>query len=373
MKIGIEAQRIQRKKKHGMDIVALEYIQHLQQLDQENEYFIFMAPGEDTDVLQGSENVHLINIDAGPYPIWEQLHLPKACKKYGLDLLHCTSNTAPIYPGVPLISTVHDIIYLESLNLKKGTYYQRFGNLYRRWNVPRIMKNCRKIITVSEFESQNIKARFPELTDRVEVVYNAAGDHFKLLEDNVLSAFARKHKLPQEFIFFIGNTDPKKNVPNTLKAYALYRQNNSDALPLVMPDLDKDYLQFVMQDIGEPDLGAFIHLTGYIQNQELPKLYNLTSLFLYTSKRESFGIPLLEAFNCGVPVVGSSMSSIPEIAGNGAILCDPENPAEIAEAIASALNNERKRFELIRNGLERAKAFSWEQSARQLLKIYQEI
>ena len=110
MKIAIEAQRIFRTNKHGMDFVALESIRELQKLDHENEYFIFVTPGEDR-CLEESENVHIIELKCPTYPLWEQVALPRAVKKIRPDLLHCTSNTAPLQCPVPLILTLHDIIY----------------------------------------------------------------------------------------------------------------------------------------------------------------------------------------------------------------------------------------------------------------------
>ena len=115
MKIGIEAQRIFRKKKHGMDIVALQLIRELQKADTENEYFIFVKADEDHAVLQETPNFKIITIKSAPYPYWEQVLLPREAKKYGVDVLHCTSNTAPIRIDIPLVITVHDIIYLEKV------------------------------------------------------------------------------------------------------------------------------------------------------------------------------------------------------------------------------------------------------------------
>ena len=110
MRIGIEAQRIFRKNKHGMDYVVLQEIKELQQMDARNDYFVFVAPGED-HCLQDSHNVHVIKIGNGFYPLWEQYSLPKAVRELNLDMLHCTSNTAPLWCNVPLILTLHDIIF----------------------------------------------------------------------------------------------------------------------------------------------------------------------------------------------------------------------------------------------------------------------
>jgi hypothetical protein len=117
MRIGIEAQRIFRPKKHGMDVVALELVRNLQQIDLKNKYFIFVKPDSDKQVIHETPNFHIIELNGGPYPTWEQIALPFAVKKYNCDILHCTSNTAPIFCPVPLIVTLHDIIYMEKNSL----------------------------------------------------------------------------------------------------------------------------------------------------------------------------------------------------------------------------------------------------------------
>ena len=119
----------------------------------------------------------------GPHPPREQRRLTQAIRSFGLDLLHCTSNTAPLRSGVPLVITLHDIIYLESLSLTKGTCYQHVGNLYRRWNVPRVVPACEQIITVSAFEQQRIRQHFGAGVGPVAVVGNSASAHFQVLAD----------------------------------------------------------------------------------------------------------------------------------------------------------------------------------------------
>jgi hypothetical protein len=142
MRIGIEAQRIFRSNSYGMDIVAIELIKALQKIDRDNQYFIFCRPGSKSvqEVFPNLQpNFKIIEFSGGDYVFWEQFRLPKKVKQYELDLLHCTANTAPLKLSVPLYLILHDVIYLESINLDKGTWYQRLGNLYRRWIVPRIV------------------------------------------------------------------------------------------------------------------------------------------------------------------------------------------------------------------------------------------
>ncbi|MEA3497155.1 MAG: glycosyltransferase family 1 protein [Bacteroidota bacterium] len=376
MKIGIEGQRIFRTKKHGMDMVALELLKNLQKIDKKNEYFVFVKADEDKDCFKENENFKIIELEGGSYPQWEQFALPKAARKYGCDILHCTSNTAPINSKTPLVVTLHDIIYMESFPLFNNsfTWYQRLGNTYRRFVVPKIVKTASKIITVSKFEQKRINDFFGIKDNRLQTVYNGVGEHFQKIDDqNKLEEIRKKYKLPEKFLFFIGNTDPKKNTKGTLTAFSKYFRNTKKPIPLVMPDYDIGELKNILEDIGDKELLEHIHLTGYIVNTDLPAIYNLCSIFIYTSLRESFGIPMLEAMRCGTAVITSNTSSMPEVSGNAALIVDPHSPDEISKAITTIENDKNLRKKLIEEGFKNASKFSWKSMAEDVLKIYEEI
>lgn len=376
MKIGIEAQRIFRKKKHGMDMVALELIRNLQQIDTVNQYFVFVKPGEDPGCLPETPNFKIIELGGGPYPTWEQFALPKAARKLGCDILHCTSNTGPLRSKVPLVTTLHDIIYLESISLfkKGGTSYQKLGNMYRRWVVPTVIKKSKRVITVSEFEKNRINNFFGFDDDRLVAVYNGVGKHFKPVTDKeTLEHIKQKYKLPERFFFFLGNTDPKKNTPNVLKAVALFNKASDQKHKLVMLDYEEGALKATLKEIGHPELRNDIHLTGYVVNTELPAIISQAKLFLYPSLRESFGIPILEGMACGVPVITANTSSMPEVSGGAAFLVNPSGPEEITSAIQTLLADDKLYAELQKKGLERARKFSWEAMAKEVLKIYESV
>ncbi len=375
MKIGIEGQRLFRQKKHGMDMVALELIRNLQQLDKQNEYFIFVKNDVDR-CLSDTPNFRIIDVPSAPYPIWEQVNLPAAARKYHCDILHCTSNTAPVVTSVPLVVTLHDIIYMESMSvLKKGfTPYQKFGNMYRRYVVPQVVRKSAKIITVSEFEKKRIGDFFKVNDHKLKAIYNGVSDHFKPISDTeYLGRIKLKYNLPDKYFFFFGNTDPKKNTPGVLKAFSLFLNSSEEKIPLVMLDFDLNELTKIINNIGDPSLHNFIKLTGYVPNSELPALYALSTIFLYPSLRESFGIPMLEAMACGIPVITSNTSSMPEVGGNAALYVDPYKPEEITTAIKKLLAEPLLRESLIRNGFENARKFSWAAMAKNVLNLYQEV
>ena len=370
MRIGIEAQRIFRTNKHGMDYVVLEEIKELQKSDVRNEYFVFVAPGEDR-CLKDSKNVHIIEIGNNFYPLWEQFSLPRAVNQLNLDMLHCTSNTAPIRCKVPLILTLHDIIFLEPRDKSNKSFYQDMGWRYRRFVVPRILKKCKRIITVSDFEFNNIitKLQIPE--EKMVMIYNGYNKWFRPVEDTEL--IYQQYIEEPGYFFFLGNTDPKKNTERTLIAYSKYLEMSDVKRKLLMADLDKEYLEDIIERNHIDNIRDHIVMPGYIKNADLPYIYNNAFAFLYTSLRESFGIPLLEAMACGTPVITSNTSSMPEIGGSEVIMVNPLNTNEITEMML-LLEKDKALYQKQKDiGIIRAQQFSWEYTAEQLLMVYEDV
>ena len=370
MRIGIEAQRIFRKNKHGMDYVVLEEIKELQKSDTRNEYFVFVAPGEDR-CLHDSKNVHIIEIGSNFYPLWEQFSLPRAVNQLNLDMLHCTSNTAPIRCKIPLILTLHDIIFLEPRDKSNKSLYQNMGWRYRRFVVPRILKKCKRIITVSEFEFNNIISKLHIPEEKMVMIYNGYNEWFKPVEDTEL--IYQQYIEEPGYFFFLGNTDPKKNTERTLIAYSHYLEKSDVKRKLLMADLDHSFMNDIIERNHIENIKDYMVIPGYIKNADLPFIYNNAFAFLYTSLRESFGIPLLEAMACGTPVITSNTSSMPEIGGPEVLMVNPQNAEEITEKMLLLEKDEtiyQKQKEI---GIRRAQQFSWKYTAEQLLTVYEDV
>lgn len=370
MRIGIEAQRIFRKNKHGMDYVVLQEIKELQLLDTENEYFIFVKPGEDR-CIEETKNFHIIEVKCPSYPLWEQVALPYAARKHNVDILHCTSNTAPIICNTPLVLTLHDIIFLEPRDTNNKSFYQNLGWLYRRLVVPRILDKCKRIITVSNFELKNIIGKLSIPESRMAMIYNGYNTWFKPIND--VESITSKYIDNTGYFFFLGNTDPKKNTERTLIAYSNYCKQSSVKRKLLVADLAPQYLEEFIVKNKLDNIRDQVVLTGYVVNSHLPYIYNGAFAFLYTSLRESFGIPLLEAMACGTPVITSNTSSMPEIGGKDAALVNPESSEEITQMMLLIENDNEYRERIKAIGLERVGHFSWKNTASNLLKLYKDV
>lgn len=370
MKIGIEAQRIFRKNKHGMDYVALETIRQLQQTDKRNEYYIFVASGEDR-CLDESENFRIVEIKKQPYPIWEQISLPRAIRRIKPQLLHCTGNTAPIDNKVPLILTLHDIIFLEKRRGGNKSVYQEMGWYYRKLIVPRILPACKRIITVSGYERDRICRALHLPEQMVTTIYNGYGPHFGIQPGQ--AGVTGKYIDSDDYILFLGNTDPKKNTPRVLKAYGIYLKASVHKRPLMIADLKETYIDSILKAENLEHIKPHLSYPGYIPNKDLAALYNDAFLFLYPSLRESFGIPMLEAMACGTPVIAGNTSAMPEIAGGAALLTDARDARNIAGKMLLLESSKRLYSEKAEAGLRRAALFSWEKTAEAVLEVYKEV
>ncbi|MBK9508477.1 MAG: glycosyltransferase [Cytophagaceae bacterium] len=228
MRIGIEAQRIFRPHKHGMDVVALELVKAIQNIDTENQYFIFIKKDEDSGCLKSTPNVKVIETSSYPYIIWEQIILPIYAWYYKIDLLHCTSNTAPFFCPCPIILTLHDVIFLEKRKGKNTmSWYQKFGNLYRKWLVPAIIRSTTKVITISHQEKENILSLTKIENSKLEVIHNGVSRNFgQKIPEALAFEISEKFLLSDEFALFLGNVEPRKNTPNLLKAFVAFAQNH---------------------------------------------------------------------------------------------------------------------------------------------------
>lgn len=369
--IAIEAQRIFRANKHGMDFVALETIRELQKRDDGNHYYVFVAPGDDR-CLTESDNLTIVELPTSNYLLWEQIALPRALKKYPIELLHCTSNTAPLYCTVPLVLTLHDIIYLGNNKTKGMSMYQQIGWYYRKWLVPYIVRKCKHIITVSHTEKKNILKRFPKIAPILSVNYNGFSSCYKVIpkeENRTIQSYISDNS----YLFFLGNTDPRKNTKGVLQAYHYYLQHSFKKYKLIITGISETYAIQLLTELGIISCLPNLIFTGYVSGEDLPALYNGAFAFLFPSLKEGFGIPILEAMACGTPVITSNTSAMPEVAGTGTQLIDPYNPEEIANAILRLEQDESFYQSQVSYGLERVKLFSWARTADELTKIYERV
>jgi glycosyltransferase involved in cell wall biosynthesis len=370
MKIGIVAFHLFRTNKHGMDIAALELIKALAAQRLPHRFYIFTIHGPDNRILDGIPGIKVIEMPRVPYPVAEQVILPFLAHYHGIDLLHCTSNTGPLLCGIPIVTTLHDVIFLEYSLSRYRSRYHKMANLYRKLVVPRAVKNSKKVITVSGTEVHAICQHMPDAMHKVEVIPNAIASHFYAgPSEDIPPDFV----LPRRYIFFHGNTDPKKNMDGVLQAFAQLVLSSKADYQLLLSETEDKTLLKILQRLNLLHIRSYIVAAGYIPNYKLPAIYRNALVFLYPGIRESFGLPLIEAMACGVAVITGDKSALPETAGNAALYVDSQKPNQLADAIEFLVRNKEERASLITKGYTRVKLFSHQQTAIATLKIYESV
>lgn len=370
MKIGIAAFHLFRSKKHGMDIAALELIRALAAQNLPHCFYIFTIHGPDNRILDGIPGIKVIEMPKVPYPVAEQIILPFLAHYHKLDLLHCTSNTAPLLCGIPIVTTLHDVIFLEYSLSRYRSRYHKMANLYRKLIVPLAVKKSKKVITVSSTEVQAICQHMPEAMHKIEVIPNAIASHFYADASEYIPP---DFVLPRRYIFFHGNPDPKKNMDGVLHAFGQLVVSSKADYQLLLSETDDKILTSTLERLDLLHIKPYIIAAGYIPNYQLPAVYRNALVFLYPGIRESFGLPLIEAMACGVAVITGDKSALPETAANAALLIDAQKQNQLADAIEFLVRNKNERESLIIKGYTRIKSFSHQQTAVATMQIYESV
>ncbi len=343
-----------------------------------NEYIILKSNNVNERITE-SPNFEEVSFSSDLISVSSATSLAYFLKREKIDLFHATSEIAPLWLPCKLVITVHDMINMSSsLAFKHQTFWLAcFLRLYFRIVGTRSIKMASEIIAISKNTQKDILAYFPEAKSKVRVVYEAVEDHFALVKGvNALAMVKKKYCLPDQFIFYIGSTKENKNLFGLLAGFSRLLELDfplSKTICLLIAGFKHFRTQRINGEIDRLGLTGRVKFAGFIAEDDLPAVYSAARLFAYPSLHEGFGLPLLEAMACETPIVTSTLTSVPEVVGDAAILCDPRNPENLAVAMRQGLEDERLRKELIRKGRARLSLFSWIDTARKTLDVYHNV
>lgn len=297
--------------------------------------------------------------------LWEQLLLPLAVRRHGIDLVHAPAYVGPLRGLAASVVTFHDL----SFYLLPGAF-NRQNRLYLQTMARLSARGAARLIAVSRSTARDLTRLLGVSEDRVDVIYNGVDASFRPIHDEALMRqFRERHGLPDHFILYLGTLEPRKNVPALVRAYARARQLGVSE-PLILAggkgwgDLS---LAKLVEDLG---LGETVRLAGFVEMSEQALWYNAATLFAFPSLYEGFGFPVLEAMACGTPVVASDRSSLPEVVGDAGLVVDPMNPDALANAMLRVLRDDELRRDVAARGIERARQFRWDTAARETARTY---
>ncbi|MCL5025464.1 MAG: glycosyltransferase family 4 protein, partial [Chloroflexi bacterium] len=300
-----------------------------------------------------------------PHHRWEQATLPLELLGAGLDLLHSPDFIPPFRARFPTVITVHDLgfrLYPEAVTADSRRYYGQ---------IDRAVQHAAAIIAVSESTRRDLVDRANAPADRIRVIYEAADEAFRPLDRSAAVKGARtKLGVEGSFILFVGTVEPRKNLPTLLRALTAPEVSS---VRLVVAGSRGWLSDEVFRLVEKLHLRGRVQFLGHTPPDDVVTLYNAADAVAYPSLYEGFGLPVVEAMACGTPVVCSNTSSLPEVAGDAALLVEPLDVAAWAKAVARVLEDRALRLELREKGLRRAAVLSWKRAARETLEVYREV
>lgn len=296
--------------------------------------------------------------------LFEQLQLPRRARRDRLDVLHSLGYTAPLALGCPGVVTLHDLNYHFH-----PEDWSRAGLWANRLLMPRVARRATRVLTISESSRAAIREVFGIPAERIDVVYHGVDGNLAPTTAASEQELRQRLELPGDYLLTVTASHPHKNLDGLLAAYERLCASWAAPPPLVVVGIrGRDHAR-VEASAARRTRGRVV-VTGWVDDATLAALYRGARVFVFPSKYEGFGFPVLEAMSAGVPVASSNATSLPELVGDAALTFDPAHPDEIAAAIRRAFEDEPLRAELIARGQAQASRFTWARCARETLEVY---
>lgn len=369
----------------GTGQYAYQLAHALSRVDKDNTYILYVLLPKVLSLLRGKKDLGLP--DEGnfsvvtksipvPYQFFSYLDfpgMPAGVREFMLggldvDVVHTNSFCVPRFRDrrKKVVATIYDVSVVTHPECHKRLNIQHCTN-----GIKDAVEFADRIIAISEHTKRDIIRYFNAPADLITVTHLAAGpDYYRVTDPEKINAARLKYKLPENYILFLGSAEPRKNIKTLLKAYACLPGTLKKEFALVIAGgrgwMNSD-IPGVIKDLKIEDR---VVSSGYIDNADISAVYSGAAVFVYPSLYEGFGLPILEAMSCGTPVVTSNTSSMPEVAGDAAMLVTPQDAGDIATALEAVLENTDLREHMRELGLRRSAMFSWEKCARETIEVY---
>lgn len=372
MLIGIDASRTTAARRTGTENYSLHLIRELLARGEAHHFRLYCNQTPPLGLFPRGTEVRVI-----PFPrLWTHIRLSWEMRTRPPDLLFVPSHVLPLVHPKRSVVTIHDLGYLYYPEAHTLTQ-----NVYLRWSTRYNARSAARVLADSEATRQDIIRNYQIDREKVVVVYPGRDEALVPVTDPAMLAAARaRYGLPLRYLLYVGTLHPRKNLVRLVQAFAaLVQPATSNAQPPV-PDLhlvlagQKGWLyEEIFTQVRKLGLTGHVALTGYVPDSDLPALLSGASAFVFPSLYEGFGFPVLEAMACGTPVVCANVSSLPEVAGDAALLVDPTDTEALTAALRRLLTEEELRHQLVARGFRQAEQFSWRRCARDVLQVLEEV
>ena len=372
MKIAVNTRLLLKNKLEGIGWFTYETFKRITQQHPEHTfYFIFDRQYNNSFIF--SDNIKPVIIPPqARHPVlfylWFEHSIPRLLKKIKPDIFISPDGYLSLKSKIKSLVVIHDLNfehYPKDIPIIARNHY--------RYYFPKYAHKATRIATVSEYSKNDIVKQYNINPDKIDVVYNGSNELFKPVAENEKIIIREKHTNGNPYFVFVGALHPRKNLKNLFKAFDLFRKSNSTNTKILIVGEKKWWTQEIRQAYENLQFKNDVIFSGRLGITELQKVLGSALALTYVSYFEGFGIPIVESFQCNVPVITSNVTSMPEIAGDAALLTDPFSVESIADAMTQITFDKKLRDTLIVKGMERCKLYSWDHSADRLWKTIEKV
>ena len=298
------------------------------------------------------------------WKIWYDVRLPALLRRSSADVLLSPDGFCSLTSSLPQVMVIHDLAFLhhpDFLSSAQRWFYQHY--------TPQFIRKAKRLVTVSAFSRDDIVSHYPAAKGKIDVIYNAASPAFRPMEWEEREQVKKKFTDGFDYFLCVGSVHPRKNLVNLLKGFSAFKKRQRSAMKLVIAGRMAWRTEAFSTALANFKFRDDVILTGYLPSADLAALTGGAYAMVYPSLWEGFGLPVLEAMQAGVPVLASGNSAVPEVAGEAALYFDPTDPISIGDQLMRIFKEEGRRRDMAAQGIERARAFRWQDSAVQMHAI----
>ena len=369
-RIAINTRFLLPGKLEGFGWYTYELTKRITEQHPEHEFFLFFDRQVDQSFVFGKNVTTIVLSPPARHPflfiLWFELLIPRALKKYKIDLFFSPDGFLSLKTSIPQIGTIHDISFEHFPH-----DIPRLPRWYLKKYFPLFAKKATHILTVSEFSKEDICNRYKIETSKITAIWNGASSSFLPLGENKIEEIRIRFSSGKPYFLFVGSIHPRKNLERLIEAFAIYcqDQNNPWDLVIVGAAMWSGSAEFTISD----ELKSRIRFLGRLEQEDLVNVTAAAGALAYVPYFEGFGIPLAEAMKCGTPILSGDRSCLPEIAGDAAIYCDPFSVESISKGLINIAINRELQVELSQKGLSRSELFDWNRSASEVWKVIDQV
>lgn len=369
MRIAINTRFLLPDKLEGFGWYSYEICKRLVEKHPEHEFIFFFDRPYDPQFVFGKNVTPIVLSPPARHPFlfvyWFNVAVKRALKKHRADLFFSPDGYLSLTSSVPQIGVIHDVNFLhfpQDLPWLAAKYLNHY--------FPKFARKATKIITVSEYSKKDLVQSYRIDPAKITAIWNGASERYMPLEETEKIEVKNKYSSGKDYFIFVGSLHPRKNVTRLLKAYALFKKQQPEGFDLLI--VGENLWNNTSYSVPE-ELEASVHFTGRLKLDELCKVMGAASTLVYVPYFEGFGIPLVEAMRCAVPIIAGNLTSLPEVAGDAALLVDPFFVPDIAAAMSKLYLNADLRNELAAKSYARRELFSWDKAAEEVWGVIEEV